>query len=288
MPLRNLLGAALPGTMVRATMLLAAALLATLSAARAFDESIYPDWKGSWSRIGAPRWDASKPELAQEPPLTAEYQAVFAASRADIATGGQGSDPTYTCLAPGMPRSMIVYHAMEIVITPATVYILIDHIHDSRRIFTDGRDWPEEIEPSFAGYAIGRWIDSKADGRHDVLEVETRNFKGPRTFDSTSIPLHRDNQTIVRERIHLDPADRGFLVDEITVIDHALTHPWTVNKRYRRDPAERPSWIESVCAENNNHVEIGKQGYMLSADGLVMPAKKDQPPPDLRYFKPQK
>jgi hypothetical protein len=23
---------------------------------------------------------------------------------------------------------------------------------------------------------------------------------------------------------------------------------------------------------------------MLSADGLLMPAKKDQPPPDLRYF----
>jgi len=24
---------------------------------------------------------------------------------------------------------------------------------------------------------------------------------------------------------------------------------------------------------------------MLSADGFLMPAKKDQPPPDLRYFK---
>jgi hypothetical protein len=36
--------------------------------------------------------------------------------------------------------------------------------------------------------------------------------------------------------------------------------------------------------ENNPHVEIEKQGYMLSADGFLMPAKKDQPPPDLRYF----
>jgi len=25
---------------------------------------------------------------------------------------------------------------------------------------------------------------------------------------------------------------------------------------------------------------------MLSADGLLMPVKKDQAPPDLRYFKP--
>ena len=31
-----------------------------------------------------------------------------------------------------------------------------------------------------------------------------------------------------------------------------------------------------TCAENNPHVIIGKDGYMLSADGYLMPAKKDQ------------
>jgi hypothetical protein len=34
------------------------------------------------------------------------------------------------------------------------------------------------------------------------------------------------------------------------------------------------------------HVQIGKEAYFLSADGLLMPVKKDQAPPDLRYFKP--
>jgi len=29
---------------------------------------------------------------------------------------------------------------------------------------------------------------------------------------------------------------------------------------------------------------IGKEYFFLSAEGLLMPAKKDQPPPDLRYF----
>ena len=43
-----------------------------------------------------------------------------------------------------------------------------------------------------------------------------------------------------------------------------------------------------TCAENNPHVIIGKEGYMLSADGFLMPAKKDQAPPDLRYFKPSR
>jgi len=30
-------------------------------------------------------------------------------------------------------------------------------------------------------------------------------------------------------------------------------------------------------------LRIGKEVYYTSADGLLMPAKKDQPPPDLRY-----
>jgi hypothetical protein len=72
--------------------------------------------------------------------------------------------------------------------------------------------------------------------------------------------------------------------DEITVTDHAVTRPWTVTKRYKREPAQRPVWRESVCAENNSHVEIGGEHYYLCADGLLMPAKKDQRPPDLKFF----
>jgi hypothetical protein len=40
-----------------------------------------------------------------------------------------------------------------------------------------------------------------------------------------------------------------------------------------------------LCAENNPHIRIGKETYYLSGDGLLMPAKKDQAPPDLKYFK---
>jgi hypothetical protein len=57
-----------------------------------------------------------------------------------------------------------------------------------------------------------------------------------------------------------------------------------VRKKYHRDPNPRPVWTENVCGEGNTHVVIGKQDYMLSSDGLLMPAKKDQAPPDLRYF----
>jgi hypothetical protein len=44
-------------------------------------------------------------------------------------------------------------------------------------------------------------------------------------------------------------------------------------------------WSENNCTEGNMHVVVGSENYFLSADGHLMPARKDQQPPDLRYFK---
>ena len=266
---------------------LASALGAMMVDAKAFDDTKYPDLKGQWRPVGGPmRFDINKPwGLGQQAPLTPEYQTIFESNLADQAAGGQGTTPTFTCISPGMPRVTNAYGQMEVVITPETTHILVQHIHDNRRIFTDGRGWPAEIEPTLLGYSIGQWVDEGGTGRYDVLEVETRGFKGPRAFDSSGIPLHDDNQTIVKERIYLDAADRNVFHDQVTVMDHALTRPWTVIKSYRRESATQPYWREVSCSENNNHLEIGKEAYMLSADGYLMPTKKDQPPPDLRYFK---
>jgi hypothetical protein len=273
---------------------LAIALSMPISGAGAFDDSKYPDWKGQWMGgwtkrppgvTGQPSYDPSKSDgRGQQAPLTPEYQIIFEASLADQAKGGAGNDPQSGCLPSGMPRMMIGYYPMEIIITPDTVHLLMEHIHNFRRIYTDGREWPEVIEPSFAGYSIGKWIDENGDGRYDVLEVETRGFKGPRAFDSTGLPLHRDNQTIVRERIYQDKADPNVLYDEITTIDHALTRPWTATKNYNRGRDPQPVWHEFVCAENNPWIAIGKENYFLSSDGYLMPTRKDQPPPDAKYF----
>ena len=232
------------------------------------------------------KFDPTKPwGRGQQAPLTPEYQKVHEDSMADQAKGGLGNYPTARCLPGGMPRMMTA--AQEYVITPETTYILIgsgeDHI---RRVFTDGRDWPTDLEPTYQGYSIGRWIDEDGDGHYDVLEVETRGpFKGPRAYDATGLPLAFDNQSTFKERFHLDKGNPNILHDEITVFDHALTRPWSVDKTYRRNPNPRPKWREASCVEGNANIVIGKENYWLSGDGFLMPAKKDQPPPDLRYFK---
>jgi hypothetical protein len=184
----------------------------------------------------------------------------------------------------GMPLMTIAFTPLEFVITPETTYVLTGNQEPNRRIYTDGRDWPKDLLPTYAGYSIGRWIDEDGDGRYDVLVAETRHMKGPRAYDSSGLPFHDDNQTVIKERFWLDKANPDLLHDEITVIDSALTRPWTVHKTYRRDRTPHPIWRESICAENNQHVVIGKEDYFVSADGYLMPTRKDQPPPDTRYF----
>jgi hypothetical protein len=70
------------------------------------------------------------------------------------------------------------------------------------------------------------------------------------------------------------------------VIDNGLTRPWTVNKTYRRSPNPQPVWLDYVCAEGQQLVRIGNENYMLSHDAYLMPTRKGQSPPDLKYFKP--
>ncbi len=271
---------------------LAAALAVEVVPSLAFDDAAYPDLRGQWhgTNQGRPRFDPAKPpDRGQQAPLTAEYQAIFEANLKDMAEGGQGNYPTFTCLVPGMPAMMTAYEPMEIIVTPEVTHILMDYVYDNhRRIFTDGRDFPDDADPAFEGYSIGRWIDADGDGRFDTLVVETRNFKGPRAYDNSGLILHPDNQSVIRERIFLDPADRNILHDEITVIDNALTRPWTVMKTYNRDPAARPEWHEDVCSEGNQHVRIGNESYFFSAERELMPTKKNQAPPDLRYFRVRK
>jgi hypothetical protein len=276
---------------LRRALLIAPFVLVTAGAQAAEDGS-YPDLRGQWtgilrSRPGIPgqaSFDPGKPGgKGQEAPLTREYQAIWQADLARLQQGGLVDWRGPACLGFGMPQIAYGFQPMEFIVTPETTYVLVNWVEHTRRIYTDGRDWPAEIEPTLTGYSIGRWIEHA--GRHDVLEVETRGFKGPRYYDADGLPLHHDNGSVFKERFSLDEADRNILHDEITVIDHALTRPWTVMRDLRRNPNSRPAWREFVCAEGNAWVRIGEETYFIGADGRLMPMLKGQEPPDLRHFK---
>jgi hypothetical protein len=266
-----------------AIVLAMAGLGMAATGARALDDAKYPDIRGAWERPGAAQWDPTKPGgLRQQAPLTPQFQAVFEANLAETAAGGQEYNPQVKCLPSGMPRVMIAYEPLELLVTPEITYIRFDQLGENRRIYTDGRPWPEKITPSFDGYSIGKWVDPDADGRYGALEVETRGLKGPRGLDASGLPLHPDNATIIKERIFLDPANRNRLHDRITTIDHAYTRPWTLTRDYNR--MAHPLWVETNCSAENHYVSLEKETYFISLDGYLMPTKKNQRMPDLKNF----
>jgi hypothetical protein len=270
------------------SIVLAAALMISDANAQVFDPAKYPDLSGQWRRVatGNPRYDPTKPYgRGQQAPLTEEYRLIHEESLADQAEGGQGLYRTSArCLPMGMPWQMYGLFPLEFVITPTTTYVLAEIMtQQPRRIYTDGRAWPgEEQDPLFTGVSAGKWLDTDDDGKFDTLEVETRHLRVPRIYDQSGIPFHEDGQAVITERIYLDKADPNLIHNEITTTDNALTRPWMTKHTYRRE--KKTIWTENNCVEGNDNIAIGKQDYLLSPDGLLMPVKKGQSPPDLRYF----
>ena len=202
---------------------LAGAIGLTVADAAAFDETKYPDWKGQWVRQRTlrdrvspnPSFDPNKYQgLAQEAPLTPEYQAILEASLADQAAGGAGLDRDYVCFPAGMPRMMNVYSTMEVIVMPEVTHILMGFLRENRRIFTDGRDWPAGLEPSSRATPSGNGSTSDGDGRFDVLRGGDPRFQGPahlrqhRPAAAPGQPDHRQGADLSRQVRSQCPARR--------------------------------------------------------------------------------
>jgi hypothetical protein len=265
-------------------------LMASTGPMHAFDESKYPGWRGVWQQLpgSSASWDPSRPPgaAAHEAPLTAEYRAIYEDNLKQEAEGGLEADPTRRCIPAGFPRVMMAVRPMEIVIMPNATYFMLQEFNTLRRVYTDGRKFPADFEPSYTGYSIGEWQASARGGKYDTLSIETRGIRGPHTYDASGIPFHKDGEAVVTEKLSADKANPDILHDEITTVDHALTRPWTVTRSYSRAGKEALlEWSEHLCLEDESRVEIANQIYKLSPEGLLMPVRKGQKPPDLGYFK---
>jgi len=98
------------------------------------------------------RWDQTKrPGRAQQAPLTPEYQAIFEASLADQAAGGQGDDVRIRCVSPGMPRMMTAVASVRIRWSRPTSPTSILKTTSPAAIYTDGRNFFKDEEPTWPG-----------------------------------------------------------------------------------------------------------------------------------------
>ena len=238
----------------------------------------------SGRRPGDP-WDPAKPAgLAQRAPLTPEYQAIFETSLADQAAGGRGNNYQTSCVLDGMPRIMSLTAPMEILIQPAYTILIFENAFP-RRIYTDGRKWPTDEEPTFEGYSIGKWIDEDGDGRYDVLEVETRLLTGPRALEVSAV---------CRCTGTMRPSSRSASISTrptrtcCTTRSPRSTTPSRIPGRSTRPMCASASRNgRNICAARRPTASTSAATtYAVSPDGKLMPVREGQPPPDLRYFKP--
>jgi hypothetical protein len=154
------------------------------------------------------------------------------------------------CLPPG-PKAGISGGGlpMKIVQTPNLVVVLYEYETMFRQIFTDGRALPEDPNPTWMGYSIGRW-----DG--DTLVVTTAGYNDRTTIDLGGHP--HTEALRVTERFHR--RDVGHIDLQVTLDDpKAYTRSWTLP--IELDLMPDGELIEYVCENERDapHL-VGKSG----------------------------
>ena len=165
------------------------------------------------------------------------------------------------CLPPG-PKAAIGVGGFPIKIIQNSGLVVILHEYDTifRQVFTDGRALPQDPNPTWMGYSVGRW-------EGDTLIVTTAGFNDRTTIDLAGHPHTEALRTT--ERFHR--RDLGHLDVQITFDDpKAYTRPWTLPMEFALVPDQ--DLMEYVC-ENERDAKhlVGKSGdeFPVSADTLA-------------------
>ena len=133
------------------------------------------------------------------------------------------NDPADRCDPLGFPyMELWGLRTMQMIQTANQVLILIPYYGNFRVIWTDGRPLPDDPDPRWNGYSVGRWVDDY------TFVVETVGLDPRGWIDHAGRP-HSD-QLRVEETFHR--VDHDNLELTMTIIDPKMyTQPWqTLNK----------------------------------------------------------
>jgi hypothetical protein len=215
-----------------------------------------PDWGGIWFRTITPRPAGAPAAPAAAPKLKGKYKAANDAWRAEmLKNDGVVKKTTSNCAPPGLPRIMqLAQYPYEFLFTPGRVTINQEAWMQTRTIWTDGRQHPEDPDPGYFGHAVGHW-------EGNTLVVDTIAIKD--TLEIQPGMLHSDKLHIT-ERIHLKPGDANVLLNEMTLEDSdALEEPFKTVVTYSRDRNGR--LLEFQCSENDRN-PVDAEGNTIVTD----------------------
>jgi hypothetical protein len=153
------------------------------------------------------------------PPLTPWGQARLDAARPLVgpkAIAGEENSPTLRCDPDGPPKVLNHPNPFEIVQIPGRMFMFFEEQHIWRTIWADGRELPKDPDPSYLGYAVGKW-------EGDTFVVETTGFNDKVWADAYGDP--RSEQTHLTERYRR--LNHDTLELQVTIDDpKSYTKPW--------------------------------------------------------------
>jgi hypothetical protein len=196
------------------------------------------DISGTWEPAGGPldgvQFNGSKNyqedgKSDREPPYTPLGRQLWQRNKPSIGSRGvvpaEANDPVLLCDPQGLPREdLFQLRTTQIVQTPIKVLILYEFDQIWRVVWTDGREPPQDPEPRWFGYSVGKWIDDY------TLVVDTTGIDERSWIDNVGRP-HSDALR-VEERFHR--VDRDHLEWSVTIHDPKMyTQPWAALDKLR-------------------------------------------------------
>jgi hypothetical protein len=227
-----------------------------------------PDWSGLWTRVtpGGNAFDTDRPPGASTSAKLTPRAKVRHDEAVRMAAEGRLYDEALSeCGPPGYPRWLAVPFLREFIVRPEQTWLSSETVNNVRRIYTDGRDHPPEIEryPLYYGDSIGFW----ADGR---LIIHTNQLRA--SSYGRAHPEHsHQTETVEIWRKASDDTIRA----DVWVYDPVnLLEPWYVQFRYDRvvNPEASLRIRYWNCTENpNNDVFETPEGSTQYTDFTFTP-----------------
>jgi len=201
-----------------------------------------PDLTGIWV-VASGKYLANIAADGVDVPFRPEAAALYKQRRETNSVGR----PTERCLPHSVPDAALVGYPFKIIQTPAQLVILFEPFIDYRQIFTDGRMLPNDPQPTWMGYSVGKW-------EGDTLVVDSTGFNDQTWLDDGGHP-HSDALHVIERFRRID---FGHLELAITIDDSKMyTKHWTVTVPYNLVPDTE--LIEYVCENEKDLVHmVGK------------------------------
>ena len=219
-------------------------------------------------------WGQNRVQLSTPaPPLTPRGKELYDATKADDAADGSAEvsntkDGMLVCDPLGWPRWFTYNYGFEFASLPKRVVQFIEWGHAWRDIWTDGRPLPENPEPRWLGYSVGRW-------EGDTFIIESSGFDD-RSWLSENREERRwgfPHSDKLRTEERYRRADHNTLEATLTITDpEVYTKPWVTVDKFLMSPGTEIGEYFCVPSEFNqfNTELLAPSEKLKSAVGPVV------------------